>query len=116
MDLDRELKYIENELRALKTAQLFPAFLQSYYAATPMPSQTYASETPYTWTIYYKNVDDTNAPLTELLASGGYWGLLRYNAANNTQQIEYIGGGLVEGGIDIEIVTSRPIDRIVRNF
>ena len=117
MDLDKKLKEFEREILALKTAQLLPAYLNTFEYKAEYPAMTYNAGQIYTWTIYYKNVGDTNAPLTYSSYISSDYALLPYNSATNSQVFEYTSlGETLYVTTTITFKSSRPIDRVVRNF
>lgn len=115
MELDKKLMAFEREILALKTAQLAPAYLSMFTGEIDFPTQYYQGN--YYWTIYYKNVGDTNPPLTVTTATAASYSLLPYNSATNSQRFEYHSvGETIYIATTFRITSSRPIDRIVRNF
>lgn len=115
MELDKKLREFEREILRLKTAQLAPAYLSMFSATVEIPAQYYQGT--YYWTIFYKDVGDTNAPLTRTDATAAVYGLLPYDSATNSQRFEFYSvGETVHISFSFHVTSSRPIDRVVRNF
>lgn len=88
-DYIKQMTKLRDDIRDLKTAQPKPSILTTYYKSGTMQAGYY-SEGEWTWTIHYDNEGSTDAPITEVTMP---YFLKPYNAADNTQQIEWVSAG-----------------------
>lgn len=114
-NIQQEIIDLEREIRDLKTAQVLAGLCRMWRKQQPIQTGTYSGT--YTWTIHYKDVGDTNAPITYLCYDDS-WSLRKYNSATNTQKVElYADPSEYWGGDAIFIVaSSREISSITQDF
>lgn len=117
-DLQQKLIRLEQEIRDLKTAQYMPGYMNMHYNDfdVAIPTVSVSRYVPTTWTIYYANDEDTNAPISYILFDDqGSWELLEYDSATNTQKLQLC----YRYNTTIEylpaIVSSRIIDHITKD-
>lgn len=112
--LQKELLSLNREILALKTSQKKPGTSTLYRESVVIPAGDYNGV--YSFTIKYKNVGDTSAPITTSEYGGG-WTLINYNSSNNTQKIEWVVKNTTLGSSQrVYAYSTRPIDSFTRDF
>jgi hypothetical protein len=112
--LQKELLYLNREILGLKTGEKKPGTSTMYRQSVVIPAGDYSGI--YTFTIRYKDVGDTSAPITTSNYDAG-WTLLDYNASGNTQKIEWAVENTTLGGAQtVYVYSTRPIESITRDF
>lgn len=118
-DLQSELISLNNEILALKTSQPLPG-----YSKMEAATITYPEPGPGTmgtirrFTIHYKDVGDTSAPITNIFPPQSGYSLINYNSGSNTQSVEEI-VSITTSPVENQSMTvysTRQIDYIERHF
>lgn len=60
-NLQQTIIALKREIRDLKTAQITPSVLKTYYKTVTIPSGTY--DGVYTWTVQFADQDTSNTPI-----------------------------------------------------
>lgn len=110
--MQQELIEAKREIAELKTAQTQPSTFTLHRGTGTLPAGTYSGT--YTWTIYYEDVGDTNAPITSF-SHGSGWSLRPYNSTTNTQQIEMHVSDLTTVDDILYAYSTRPITAITKD-
>lgn len=111
------MNQIRQEIRDLKTSQLTQSSSQASIVKGTIPINLNAGSN--TWTITYKSSDDESEPLLEVPNSTYFRiSILKYNQSTNAQQLQlYLREAETRSVEDtFFVVSSRPIQSIVRNF
>lgn len=112
--LQSEFEDLKRDILELKTAQTRPSTFTTNAKSGPIARGRYTRGF-YLWRIQYKNVGDTNAPITAF-NYGGNWVLRPYDPNNNTQDIEFYADGTSTEYTDttFPVESSRPITSITQ--
>ena len=109
-DIQAELATLKQDIRDLKTSQLLPGLSQMQSANAILPAGDYNGV--YTWTIYFEDVGNNNAPLVYTNPGEGF-SLLPYDSNTNTQKLEWYRPGGYDWPYDeLPIYSNRPISSI----
>lgn len=115
MDFQARYNRLQQEVRDLKTAQTIPGLVQFYQGRGTIPVGTYSGV--YTWTIQYKDVNDTNPPISYLDNPSAGDTLLEYDQATNSQKFEmHRINETIYVATFFDVISSRPIASITRDF
>lgn len=108
--IQSEFEALKRDILELKTAQTMPATFTMNSKSGTIAAGRYTRGF-YVWRINYKDVGDTNAPITLVDNS---WPLRSYNSGTNKQDIEFYSNGTTTYFVSdsFEVLSSRPITSI----
>lgn len=112
--LQSEFENLKRDILELKTAQIRPSTFTASNHSGPISKGRYTRGF-YRFRIQYKDVGDTNAPITTF-NFGGNWVLRPYDAGNNTQDVEFYADGTVVEYTDTTFAfqSSRPVQSVTQ--
>lgn len=108
-NMQAELATLTRDIRDLKTAQTQPGTSTLYRFLKAISTGTYNGV--YTATIQYEDVGSSDAPIT-VFTKGTNWTLWPYDAATNTQRIEWFADDQYTSGDNMLVKSTRPIASI----